>query len=222
MGEINQQNVLSYNGENGRDHIPAVPFWVAIIRAVQFLLALLVMALSAFAASVFGAAFFAGYGMAFFMFAWTLIFLGYIFGTPLFAPQAYNYWAHLGLEIVTNIFWLTTFALLAEESAGWAVVDDFGLDEFLPAKWNAAINATKASAGLGALNWALFIVTLVTFGIFLHKHRLAHGASGLNFGGNRPITDAEKGNTVVTAQPVEMNNVAQHHQVQQEYPIASA
>jgi hypothetical protein len=78
---------------------------------------------------------------------------------------------------VTNIFWLTTFALLAEESAGWAVVDDFGLDEFLPAKWNAAINATKASAGLGALNWALFIVTLVTFGTsFFHfpvqRHKL--------------------------------------------------
>jgi hypothetical protein len=78
---------------------------------------------------------------------------------------------------VTNIFWLSTFALLAEESAGWAVVDDFGLDEFLPAKWNAAINATKAAAGLGALNWALFIVTLVTFGTsFSHfpapRHKL--------------------------------------------------
>jgi hypothetical protein len=158
--------------------------------------------------------------MAFFMFAWTLIFLGYIFGAPLFAPQAYNYWAHLGLEIVTNIFWLSTFALLAEESAGWDVVGAFGLDEFLPANWNAAINATKASAGLGALNWALFIVTLVSFGIFLHRHRLAHGATGFagnSFGGNR---DAEKGNTVVTTQPVEMNNV-QHHQVQQQYPVSA-
>jgi len=220
MVDVNE-NVLLRNGDEGRDHIVAVPFWVAIIRAGQFLLALLVMALSAYAASVFGAAFFAGYGMAFFMFAWTLIFLGYIFATPLFFPQAYNYWAHLGLEIVTNIFWLTTFALLAEEAAGWSIVDDFGVfDTFLPHKWNSAIGATKASAGLGALNWALFIVTLVVFSIHLHKHRLAHGKQG--FGGNRPVTDTEKGNAVVTTQPVELNNVAQQHPQQQEYPVAAA
>ena len=30
------ENVLARNGDNGRDHIPAVPFWVAIVRAVQF------------------------------------------------------------------------------------------------------------------------------------------------------------------------------------------
>jgi hypothetical protein len=35
------------------------------------------------------------------------------------------------------------------------------------------------------------------------------------------MTDAEKGNTVVTTQPVEMNNV-HHHQVQQQYPVSSA
>jgi len=206
-----QENVLAHNGTDGRDHIPAVPFWVAIVRAFQFLLSLLVLALSAFAASVFGADFFPGYGMSFFVFAWTLIFLAYIFVAPLFFPQAYNYWAHLGLEITTNIFWLTTFALLAEEAAGWSIVGDFGfIDEFLPPKWNSAIAATKASAGLGALNWALFIVTLVTFGLFLHKHRLAHGASG--FGGNRApaAADAEKGDVTVQAQPIELGNVQQH------------
>ncbi len=30
------ENVLARNGEDGRDHIVALPFWVAIIRAVQF------------------------------------------------------------------------------------------------------------------------------------------------------------------------------------------
>jgi hypothetical protein len=29
-------NVLARNGDAGRDHIPAVPFWMAIIRAFQF------------------------------------------------------------------------------------------------------------------------------------------------------------------------------------------
>jgi hypothetical protein len=124
------------------------------------------------------------------MFAWTLIFLAYvstnlskpspstftdceiqIFVSPLFFPQAYNYWAHLGLEIVTNIFWLSSFALLADEAAGWDIVDDFGFDEFLPPKWNSAIAATKAAAGLGALEWALFIVTLITFSTSLPPAR---------------------------------------------------
>lgn len=87
-----------------------------------------------------------------------------ILAAPLFFPEAYNYWAHLGLEITTNIFWLTTFALLAEEAAGWSIVGDFGLDTFLPKNWNAAIGATKAGAALGAINWALFIATLISFG----------------------------------------------------------
>jgi hypothetical protein len=30
------ENVLHRRGDEGRDHIPAVPFWVAIIRAFQF------------------------------------------------------------------------------------------------------------------------------------------------------------------------------------------
>ncbi|KAH8745628.1 hypothetical protein BGZ57DRAFT_227798 [Hyaloscypha finlandica] len=213
-------NVLARNGDAGRDHIPAVPFWMAIVRAFQFLLALLVMALSAFASSVFGAAFFPGYGMSFFVFAWTLIFFGYILAAPLFFPEAYNYWAHLGLEIATNIFWLTTFALLAEEAAGWSIVGDFGLDTFLPKNWNAAIGATKAGAALGAINWALFIATLISFGIFLHQHRLAHGAAG--FGGNRAPADAEKNNTVVTTHPVELNHVPQGHPQQQSHPAPTA
>jgi len=214
-----QENVLARNGDSGRDHIPAVPFWVAIVRAFQFLLALLVMALSAFAASVFGADFFPGYGMSFFVFAWTLIFFGYIIATPLFAPQAYNYWAHLGLEIVTNIFWLTTFALLADEAVGWSIVGDFGFDPFLPRNWDGAIGATKAGAALGAFNWALFIVTLVSFGIFLHQHRLAHGAAG--FGGNRAPVDVEK-NRPAVSRPVELNNAPQQQPQQPVYSSPAA
>jgi hypothetical protein len=89
-----------------------------------------------------------------------------IIASPVFAPNAYNYWAHLGLEITTNIFWLTTFALLAEEAAGWSIVGDFGLNPYLPSNWDSAIATTKAAAALGALNWALFILTVVSFGTY--------------------------------------------------------
>jgi len=217
MVDLNE-NVLHRRGEEGRDHIPAVPFWVAIIRAFQFLLTFLVMALSAFAASVFGAGYFPGYGMSFFVFAWTVAFLVYIFVTPLWFPQAYIVWAQLGLEIVTVIFWLSTFALLAEEAAAWDWVGDFGgigIDEIYP-KWSSAIAATKAAAGLGALAWLSFVVTLVIFGLNLHKHRVANGATG--FGTNRAQIDAEKGNTVVTTQPIELNHVPQ----QQEFAAPAA
>jgi len=189
-----------------------VPFWVAIIRAVQFLLTFLVMALSAFAASVFGAGYFPGYGMSFFVFAWTLAFLVYIFVTPLWFPQAYIVWAQLGLEIVTTIFWLSTFALLAEEAAAWDWVgDDFeglGVYDVYP-KWHSAISATKAAAGLGALVWLSFVATLIIFGLNLHKHRQARGITGFN---NVAQVDAEKGNTVVTTQPIELNHVPQQPQ----------
>jgi hypothetical protein len=66
------ENFYARNGVEGRDHIPALPFWMAIVRIVQFVchlqyvlsdayltapqvLTLLVMILSAFASSVFGA-----------------------------------------------------------------------------------------------------------------------------------------------------------------------
>jgi len=212
------ENVLHRRGDEGRDHIPAVPFWVAIIRAFQFLLTFLVMALSAFAASVFGAGYFAGYGMSFFIFAWTFAFLAYIFVTPLWFPQAYIVWAQLGLEIVTTIFWLSTFALLAEEAAAWDVFGDFGglgIGAVYP-KYNSAIAATKAAAGLGALVWLSFVVTLIVFGLNLHKWRVASGATG--FGTGRAQVDAEKGNTVITTQPIELNHVPQ----QQEFAATTA
>jgi hypothetical protein len=38
-----------------------------------------------------------------------------------------------------------------------------------PESWNHAINATKAGAGLGALTWLLFIITLVVFGMFFQQ-----------------------------------------------------
>ena len=86
-----------------------------------------------------------------------------IFVTPLWAPQAYLYWVQLGLEITTVIFWLSAFALLAEEASAFDFVDSFGFDSLLPAKWKSAEDATKAAAGLGALVWILFVVTLIVF-----------------------------------------------------------
>jgi hypothetical protein len=72
---------------------------------------------------------------------------------------------HLGLEITTVIFWLSTFALLADEAAAWDIVGEFGFDYYWP-KGNSAIAATKAAAGLGALVWLSFVVTLIVFSTY--------------------------------------------------------
>jgi hypothetical protein len=74
-------------------------------------------------------------------------------------------------EILTVIFWLATWALLASEASAFITsytLDGITIDleSYYPSNWKAAIDCTKASAGLGALEWVLFIVTLVFFGTF--------------------------------------------------------
>jgi len=231
------ENLYSARGEDGRDHIPAMPFWIAIIRAFQLLFAIIVLALCAYAGSVLGFTFWEGYSMSIFTFCWTLLFFIYIFVTPLWFPKIYLYWAHLGLEILTTIFWLTSFALLAQEEQGWGAFNnaqneinsalgdlgasdgsDIGINfDFIP-KFKSANNATKGAEGLAAVNWILFIVTLVAFSYFLHQHRVAHGATG--FGGfthrsapaDVETAQVEKPNA--PEQPVELTNVAQQPHTQ--------
>ncbi|KUJ14932.1 uncharacterized protein LY89DRAFT_735988 [Mollisia scopiformis] len=226
------ENVYGRRGLDGRSHIPALPFWVALIRIAQFILALITLILAGYASGVFGAGYFPGYGMTFFTFAWTVLFLLYIFVTPLWFPQVYLYWAHLGFEIATVIFWLVTFALLAQEAAVWnafstadaelnTALSEAGSNAIVFPHWDQAIKATKAAAGIGALTWLLFIVTLVVFSFLLHKHRVANGSTG--FGISRPAaaptdveakpaTTTEKIPTTTAEPPLELNDVngAQH------------
>lgn len=204
-----KENVILRRGVEGRDHIPVVPFWLALIRVAQFALTLLVLILDAYAGSVFGVTYYAGYGFSFFMFAWTLLFLGYIFVTPLWFPAAYNYWAHLGLEIFTTVLWLSAFATLASEAAAWSFVGELTGNSFV-----TAIDCTKAAAGMGAIVWLLFVVTLIVFSIFLHKHRIAHGKIGNRQPAVQPDVEAQTGEKKVAQ--VELNQYPQ-----QTYPAAN-
>lgn len=67
------------------------------------------------------------------------------------------------------MWWLVTVAILGSEASTWDIVTD--IDPYLPTKWNSAINAAKASPGMSALEWILFIITLITFGMFLLHRR---------------------------------------------------
>lgn len=139
------------------------------------------MALSAYAGSGY-LIFYSGYGMAIFAFIWTLIFICYIEVTTFWYPMAYNKYAHLVLECLAVLWWLVTFALLALIAAAWDWA--YGLSATcyggscakLKARaydYNGPANATKAAAALGAFEWLLFCVSLVAYGIFLHRNRRA-------------------------------------------------
>jgi hypothetical protein len=80
-----------------------------------------------------------------------------------------------GLEILTVIFWLVTWALLASEAGVWSDYEStsytvyghtYTTSNYLPPKWKTAIDCAKASAGIGALEWVLFVITLVFFGTY--------------------------------------------------------
>jgi len=77
------------------------------------------------------------------------------------------------LEILTCLWWLVSFALLANDASSlnnleslsisyYGVTEDVG--DYLPSKYKTALSCEKAAAGLGALEWLLFVITLVMFG----------------------------------------------------------
>lgn len=222
------ENVYERRGTSGREHIPALPFWVAIIRVVQLVLAFLVLILTAYASNTFGGSpdgsivvnsLFPGYSMSFFTFAWTVLFLLYIFLTPLAFPKFYLTFAHLGLEFLTVIFWLTTFALLADECKWWSAeqssleylkkagadLNDIygytGYTGFSNSEINkllAASKSSRAATGLACIVWLLFMVTLGFVVFFWNRHRAEHGENGLSFGhraGDVETTQVEKPHT---------------------------
>jgi hypothetical protein len=84
---------------------------------------------------------------------------------------------HSALEILTTTFWLTTFALLAQESQAWdaaqSILDEVnglgayeGVHIAVWSKAESAIKASKAATAFAALNWVLFLVTLFVFGTY--------------------------------------------------------
>jgi hypothetical protein len=81
----------------------------------------------------------------------------------------------LVLECLSVIFWLSTFAALAVvatyswliEDTGTSVCGSYPYNYVCPRSvdYSSYGNATKAAAALGAIEWALFIGTLITFGV---------------------------------------------------------
>ncbi|KAG9229989.1 hypothetical protein BJ875DRAFT_488407 [Amylocarpus encephaloides] len=147
--------------------------WLAVLRMSQLLVGFTAVCLAGFTAHVFLGDWFHTFTFTLFTFIWTIGFLAYVYITLIWFPKLYSYWAHLGLEIVTLIFWLASFSLLIWECQTWdgaqiALVDTLE-PEYVAAinslpKQDAAIAALRAATALTCVNWILFGGTLIVSG----------------------------------------------------------
>lgn len=81
---------------------------------------------------------------------WTWLVTAYLILTPLLLPVAYNMWAHLVLEVLSWLFWLSGFASAASWASTWASnFSGTGVDKKVFSYWATA----AACAGLGAIMW---------------------------------------------------------------------
>lgn len=161
------QNLHTYGGRASHSHIPDIPAWFGIIRIIQAFFALLTLALSAFCIDRLGS--WSGFGMNIFTSIFTFLYLAYIFVTAFKLHHGYNYIAVLVLEALLFIFWLTTFALLAELASafgdrGWGGRRVYG-------EYQSAVDAEKAATAFAALTWVSFGVTLAFYSKFPKRSR---------------------------------------------------
>jgi len=243
MALTTDTDMVTLKGRTDVAHIPRQPFWLFIVRFFQLFLALIILALSAWAGGGIGF-WYAGFGVAIFAFVWTLLFITYIQLSTFFLPSFYNKYIHLVLECLTVIFWLAAWAALAAVAAVWTlggIVYDDGLcydyaycrrslelsKRFTDAQLNSMINATKAAAGLGAIEWLLFIGTLISYGIYLHRNRVATRDAQLGIGPAGAQQQEIKMQPVVNQYPVQQPQPqpqpyqqapAEQFQQQQTYP----
>lgn len=164
-------NMHTYGNRQNPSHIGHIPAWFFPVRILQGILAIVTLALSAFVINVIEEAYdlydWNGLALNIFTSILTFIFLGYIFLTAFKFVRAYNMWAVLGLEIACVIFWLVTFALLADHAKEGNDIKKAvtrGRYGRLDTRSNNAINSLTAAAVLSAINFLLFCITLYFFG----------------------------------------------------------
>lgn len=154
--------------------------------------------------------FFAGDGVGVFVSIWSILFIGYIEISTFWVPGAYNKYVHLVLETLSVPLWLWAWSWLAATAAVDYVIGDFanciqtdvyGYCTEYGYYSDGPANGTKAAAGLGAIEWALFIGTLISYGIYLHRFRRAeHEARLQGIAGGAVVEEHKLG--TVTQQPV--------------------
>ncbi|KAL6251099.1 hypothetical protein RBB50_001307 [Rhinocladiella similis] len=174
------------------DIVP-MPRWSTAVGCARVALAVVVLALTAAATSIWGN--YDAFGVTLFTASASLIIFVYYFIALSRQPSLYNRWAVLGLEIFGVIFWLTSFALMAQWTSvynGWWYgngnsygfwdapyhPEDLGFAKRTIArrsvnKYHAGVALAGTAAGLGAVEFVLYTLTLVVFGMSLHQQRIS-------------------------------------------------
>ncbi|KAK1454377.1 hypothetical protein CCUS01_10495 [Colletotrichum cuscutae] len=124
-----------------------------------------------------------GFPFSWFAFAWTFSYLTWLGVAVMFIPVMYNCWVHLGLELLTVVFWLITMALLASHADDLDSLDafivTFGPKYEVYYKMNVEpfadgfVAATFAGTATSVVNLVLFVITISVFGRALHALRKA-------------------------------------------------
>ncbi|KAI0872637.1 hypothetical protein GGS24DRAFT_502618 [Hypoxylon argillaceum] len=152
----------------GREHIPLYPNGFVAVRIIQLVLGIICLGLTAYAISVLPIT---GAALMLFTAITTVLSSIYILVAHFGPPKAYNYWAILGLDIFHVIFWLISFALIASQSA---LIFDYGSyygDYY--SGFTILGSITAAAAGLGGVNWVVYVAALILHSMALHRHRKA-------------------------------------------------
>ncbi|KAJ8107943.1 hypothetical protein ONZ43_g6576 [Nemania bipapillata] len=188
----------------GREHILLYPKGFVAVRILQLVLGIICLGLTAYTISVLPIT---GAALMLFTSLVTLISSIYILIAHFGPPKAYNYWAILGLDIFHVLFWLISFALLASQAA---VLFSYTSYYYYEYAFTVLGSITAAAAGLGGVQWVVYVVALVLHSIALHRHRQAglHAMPGV--AASAPAVAAP----AVAGAPVEAEKIPMETQTQ--------
>ncbi|KAK4198741.1 hypothetical protein QBC40DRAFT_283177 [Triangularia verruculosa] len=185
---------------NKEHYVQQTPVWVVVVRSVQIFFSLVILGM---AGTVIHDVMIEelAFGIACAVFTWIVV--GYILITEKVsgARAAYNIWAVLSLDFLMAILWLAALGSIAARRARFVYNVNVGncyddgsavssktcnvykrsLEKRGAILTQSGLGLTSGAAGLSALMWILFIVTLVYHG---HTFRLWHQA-------NKKPADAE-------------------------------
>ncbi|KAF2725274.1 hypothetical protein K431DRAFT_290952 [Polychaeton citri CBS 116435] len=193
------------------DHMITLPKWIWIVKIVQAVLAVIVLALSAYGVHYIP---YSGYCYSIFtpltigQTLYTGIILTYYFVTLHAWNAGYNWIAMLILEIFAVIFWLSTWASLAvvyvaasaDSTYSYSYYDYYyKLRKRDSTSWSAYLGVAIGAAVISAIQWVLFIVTLVILSIHIHRHRKA--GMPMKAGGPRTGTVTDGGDVPAHGEP---------------------
>jgi len=189
------------------NHILPLPKAVFGLKIAQLVVAIVVLGLCAYGVTYIA---FDGDSLMLFTAIATMIITVYYIVAVTAVPTAYNYWAILSLDAFAIIFWIISMSILAWEVAAYSwAYDNYSTCIYyycykkrdVIAKRDTSLytyrNALAAAAGLGGLEFILFVITLVITSIHLHRHRKAGGhctTGALNTApaGAAPVTQERK------------------------------